>query len=186
MSIAYNILPECFVDTNIVNTFLAMEGVHLDTNHCHGCNKVGNMMQGKLKDEFALGVIDNDKKQHSYNNQFNLLGKTEHLELLKHNSKHHYLIRVSPAMDGFILDVANKQKIDMSDYELPDKLKDFTVITKDAKAKDCKNLKRLFKDMVDDDEMTMLKKVLGYLCQNKYNCDEKVLLSFFQSLKLKK
>lgn len=179
MSIAHDILPECFVDTNIVNTFLKMEGIYIDANHCHGCNKVGNMMQQQLKDKFALGVIDNDKKQHSYNSQFNLLGRTEHLELLKHNSKHHYLIRVSPAMDGFILDVAERQKIEMSDYELPDKLKDFTEITKNAKAKDCKNLKKLFKDMVGDDEMTILKNVLGYLCKNKYNCNEKVLSSFF-------
>lgn len=61
MSIAHDILPECFVDTNIVNTFLTMEGIYVDANHCHGCNKVGNMMQQQLKDEFALGVIDNDK-----------------------------------------------------------------------------------------------------------------------------
>lgn len=45
MSIAHDILPECFVDTNIVNTFLTMEGIYVDANHCHGCNKVGNMMQ---------------------------------------------------------------------------------------------------------------------------------------------
>ena len=30
MSIAHDILPECFVDTNIVNTFLTMEGVYVD------------------------------------------------------------------------------------------------------------------------------------------------------------
>ena len=48
MSIAHDILPECFVDTNIVNTFLAMENVYTDANHCHGCNKVGNMMQKNL------------------------------------------------------------------------------------------------------------------------------------------
>lgn len=179
MSIAHDILPECFVDTNIVNTFLTMEGVYVDASHCHGCNKVGNMMMQKLKDEFAVGVIDNDKKQHSYNSQFSSLGRTEHLELLKHNSKHHYLIRVSPAMDGFILDVTERQKIDMSDYELPDKLKDFTEITKDAKAKDSKNLRKLFKDMVDDEEMMILRNVLGYIYKNKYKCDEKILSSFF-------
>lgn len=64
MNISRDILPECFVDTNIVNTFLKMEGLYTDANHCHGCNKVGNMMQQNLKDEFALGIIDNDKKQH--------------------------------------------------------------------------------------------------------------------------
>lgn len=51
MSIAHDILPECFVDTNIVNTFLKMEGIYIDANHCHGCNKVGNMMQQQLKDK---------------------------------------------------------------------------------------------------------------------------------------
>ena len=179
MSIAHDILPECFVDTNIVNTFLTMEGIYVDANHCHGCNKVGNMMQQQLKDEFALGVIDNDKKQHSYNRQFYSLGITEHMELLKHNSNHHYLIRITPAMDGFILDVAERQKIDMSDYGLPDNLKDFTVVTKDAKAKDSKNLRKLFKDMVNDEEMTILKNVLEYICKNKYKCDERKLSSFF-------
>ena len=105
MSIAYDILPECFVDTNIVNTFLTMEGVYVDANHCHGCNKVGNMMMQKLKD--------------------------------------------------------------------------FTEITKDAKAKDSKNLRKLFKDMVDDEEMMILKNVLGYIYKNKYKCDEKILSGFF-------
>ena len=81
-------------------------------------------------------------------------------------------------MDGFILEVAERQKIDMSDYDLPDKLKDFTEITKNAKAKDCKNLKRLFKDMAGDDEMKILKKILGYIYKNKYDCDEKVVSSF--------
>ena len=105
MSIAHDILPECFVDTNIVNTFLTMEGVYVDANHCHGCNKVGNMMMQKLKD--------------------------------------------------------------------------FTEITKDAKAKDSKNLRKLFKDMVDDEEMMILKNVLGYIYKNKYKCDEKILSGFF-------
>ena len=81
-------------------------------------------------------------------------------------------------MDGFILDLAERQKIDMSDYELPDKLKDFTEITKDAKAKDSKNLRKLFKDMVDDEEMMILRNVLGYIYKNKYKCDEKILSSF--------
>lgn len=180
MNISRDILPECFVDTNIVNTFQKMEGIYTDANHCHGCNKVGNMMQQNLKDEFALGIIDNDKKQHSYNADFYLIGKTEHLELLKHRSNRHFLIRVSPAMDEFILKVAERNHIKMSDYDLPDNLKDFTVITKDAKAKDSVNLKKLFRNMVDDDEMMLLKNVLGYICKNKYDCDEKILSSFFK------
>lgn len=179
MSIAHDILPECFVDTNIVNTFLAMENVYIDANHCHGCNMVGNMMQRNLKDNFALGIIDNDKRQHSYNREFHSLGKTKHLELLKHPSRQHYLIRVSPAMDGFILDVADRQGVNMSNYDLPDSLEKFTAKTKNANAKDNANLKRLFRNLVTDEEMTLLRNILGYIGKNKYNCSDKDLSGFF-------
>ena len=179
MSIAHDILPEYFVDTNIVNTFLAMENVYTDANHCHGCNKVGNMMQKNLKDHFALGIIYNDKRQHSYNREFHSLGKTEHLELLKHPSNQHFLIRVSPPMDGFILDVADRQGVNMSDYDLPDSLEKFTEITKNASAKDSANLKKLFRNLVTDEEMTLLRNILGYLSKNKYNCSDNDLSVFF-------
>ena len=183
MSIAHDILPECFVDTNIVNTFLTMEQVYTDANHCHGCNKVGNMMQEKLKDNFALGIIDKDKRQHSYNKEFHSLGNTEHLELLKHPTNQHYLIRITPAMDGFILKVAGRQCVNMSDYDLPNNLKKFTEITKNASAKDNANLKKLFKNIVNDKEMTLLKNILGYISKNKYNCSDKELSDFFEAVK---
>lgn len=179
MSFAYNILPECFIDTNIVNTLMKEAGIYDSANHCHGCNKVGDMMKNKFKDEFALGIIDNDKKQHSYNSEFNIIGKTEHLELLKHKSKHQYLIKVSPAMDGFILDVANRNNISMADYELPEKLKEFTIITKDIKAKDSINLKKLFQNLLVDKEIILLKELLEYIYNNMYNCDKDILCSFF-------
>ena len=85
MNIAYNILPECFVDTAIVNALMKIEGCYVDPLHCYGCNKVGDMMKNKLGDEFALGIIDNDKRQHSYNNNF-YFNITKHLQtnLCKH------------------------------------------------------------------------------------------------------
>ena len=37
----------------------------------------------------------------------------------------------------------------------------------------------MIKDMVDDEEMMILKNVLGYIYKNKYKCDEKILSGFF-------
>lgn len=180
MNIAYNILPECFVDTAIVNALMKIEGCYVDPLHCYGCNKVGDMMKNKLGDEFALGIIDNDKRQHSYNNNFYLIGKSEHIELMKHKSKPQYLIRISPAMDGFILDVAKRNNINMSEYDLPDNLATFITITKNAKVKDNNNLKKIVKHLVDDKEMAILRGLLGYIYKNKYDCSEKDLLCYFE------
>ena len=48
-------VPECYVDTNLVESLLDTDGV----NHQKGCNTVVNTMKGKvLKDSFAVGVID--------------------------------------------------------------------------------------------------------------------------------
>jgi len=65
-----DILPECFVDTNVVNSLLSLPA-NASANHCHSCNKVGDAMsRGRIADQFALGVIDNDKRQHGYMKEF--------------------------------------------------------------------------------------------------------------------
>ncbi len=173
MKMELDILPECYVDTNVVATMLSLEvpsaGMPV---HCMGCNKVcGSMYSGKLSDSFALGIIYKDKMEHSYVQEFDVIGAKEHIELLKHKSRHHFIIRINPAMDKFILDMADRQGVRMGDYGLPDKLKEFTKLTKDANAKDNANMKRLFKKLKDDEEMKTLRLVLAYLYNNKYSYD---------------
>ena len=177
MRMEFDILPECYVDTNVIATMLALEVPSAGMpNHCMGCNKVcGSMSSGKLSDSFALGIIDNDKMEHSYVQEFCIVGAKEHIQLLKHKCRHHFIIRINPAMDRFILDVAERQGVRMSDYELPVRLKDFTKLTKDANAKDDANMKRLFKKLKGDGEMKTLRRVLAYLYNNKYSYDLDVL-----------
>ena len=48
---ANHIFPECYVDTNILKTFLCLDGV----NHKHGCSNVmAGMKIGRFADGFAL------------------------------------------------------------------------------------------------------------------------------------
>lgn len=53
------IIPECYIDTNLVESLITTEGC----NHQKGCNTVANTMKNKFKDNFAVGIIDNDKRQ---------------------------------------------------------------------------------------------------------------------------
>ena len=120
-------VPECYVDTNLVESLLDSDGV----NHQKGCNTVVNTMKGKiLKDGFAVGVIDSDKRKPSYVNEFTEIAHTEHLSLLKHTTKAHYLIMVSPAMDKFILDCAVEEGVDLTEFNLPSDLNAFKDQTK--------------------------------------------------------
>ena len=72
------IIPECYIDTAIVESLMNTDGV----NHQKGCNNVARTMQTArhLKDSFAIGIIDKDKREPSYVQQFTQLGKTEHIE----------------------------------------------------------------------------------------------------------
>ena len=93
------IIPECYIDTNLVETLIITDGC----NHQKGCNTVVKTMQQKFANTFSVGIIDEDKRQVSYVKEFSEIARTPSLRLKKHGSKPHYLIMVSPAMDGFLL-----------------------------------------------------------------------------------
>ena len=106
----WHIVPECYIDTNLVEYLLDSQGV----NHQKGCNAVAKkMLESNLKDQFCIGIIDNDKRQHSYVSEFTEIAHTQHITLLKHKERPHYFVRISPAMDQFILDCAAEQGINL-------------------------------------------------------------------------
>ena len=64
-----DIIPECYIDTNLIETILNTKGCYTEgVNHQKGCNTVVKTMNDpkKLKNEFALGIVDADKRQPSY------------------------------------------------------------------------------------------------------------------------
>lgn len=173
----WHIVPECYIDTNLAEYLLNSHGV----NHQKGCNAVAKkMMESNLKDQFSIGIIDNDKRQHSYVSEFTEIAHTQHITLLKHKSRPHYFIRISPAMDQFILDCAADQGVNLQDYSLPSELAEFTKITKDVKAKNDYRFKSLFAAMESAKEITLLRTVLTYLNDKQYKCDLTELKMLFK------
>lgn len=93
------IIPECYIDTNLVETLVCTGGC----NHQKGCNQVAKVMQEKFADRFAVGIIDADKRRPGYLNEFYEIASSEHIKLFRHPARSHFMILVHPAADGFIL-----------------------------------------------------------------------------------
>ena len=173
----FHIVAECYIDTNLVEYLLDSHGV----NHQKGCNAVAKkMMESNLKDQFSIGIIDNDKRQHSYTSEFKEIAHTQHVTLLKHRERPHYFIRISPAMDQFILDCAKEQGVNLNDYGLPAELEGFTKVTKDVNAKNDYRFKSLFAALEDHKEISKLRSVLKYLNDKQYKCDTAELQKTFE------
>lgn len=170
MEKALYFIPECYVDTNLVETFLSIANCPVDrVNHQHGCNNVTTTMINNFSNQFAVGVIDNDKKTSQYVNAFVQIGTTAHIQFLQHPINPHFLILISPAMDQFIIDMAAEEKVDMTTFGFSSDLKNFTQQTKCIDAKSNPDLKNLFKAIQKNKECIALKNILKYLKQNTYS-----------------
>jgi hypothetical protein len=128
-----NIVPECYVDTKIAEIVGYAKRKY---NHQHGCGDVSNEMQhNRLKEQIALGIIDEDKYKGptpKYFSEFNLVIQENNLILKRHHSRKHYLILICPEVESWLLEDAKKSGIIPSDveYNLPDQLKRFVQISK--------------------------------------------------------
>lgn len=162
-----HIMPECFVDTNLIE-YLLNAGV----NHQHCCSKVVGQLNTTFADKFAIGIIDKDKVQLGYIRECNIIAQTEHLTLMKHRERHQYLITIAPAVDKFVLDCAKRQMVNVENFGLPGDLKKFTDESKRVSSNSDPRFKSLFAAIKDNDEIRSLKMALKYLCENNYssNC----------------
>lgn len=159
-----NVIPECYVDTNLISTLL-----HADVNHQKGCCNVARTLSINNKDRFAIGIIDKDKRTPGYLDQFSKIADRGHLELYVHASKPHYFITISPAVDKMILDCADELGVNMGDFGLPTSLSEFTKKTKKVDSNKNPVFTTLFQNLLDSEDFVVLSRTLNYLLTNTYN-----------------
>ena len=157
-----NVIPECFIDTNLIEFLL-----NAKVNHQHCCNNVIKALNNK-KDEFAIGIIDKDKRAVAYIKDCEKIRETKRLKFFKHKERNQYLITISPAADGFILNCAKEQGVDVSNFKLPINFDGFLKEAKTETSNKDQRFKKLFKEIKNHKEISLLQKVLTYLCENKY------------------
>ena len=78
-----SVIPECFVDTNLISCLLGGIGV----NHQKGCTRVTGVMEKLLSDRFAIGVIDADKVTPGYLANFRKVAGLQHISVYKSDMK---------------------------------------------------------------------------------------------------
>lgn len=129
-------------------------------------------MKEKFNDDFAVGIIDKDKREVSYLQEFDLVAEKESLILFKHRGKHHYIIQIKPAIEVFVLKAATDIGVDVKEYGIPDELNSLRNKTKQISSKDeklFKNFKRLFRDLSDAPEFKRLAGIIKCLMNKTFN-----------------
>jgi hypothetical protein len=144
-----NIVPECYVDTKIAEIL----GQAKKYNHQHGCGDVANELKNKLRNNIALGIIDEDKNkgpQAKYFSEFETMVEENNLILKRHKSRKHYLILICPEVEKWLMTDSQRVNIDPSDgnYKLPGQLKDFVQKTKIQNIEKNEGFKRFIKALV--------------------------------------
>lgn len=172
------IIPECYVDTCLVNVLLGLEKASV--NHGKGNTTVTQKMKDRFNDKFCVAIIDNDKRKVDYLKECEQLNNTieDYAILFKHKAKHHFIIMLCPESETWICKVAKQLSINMlEDYSLPDTPTGLSKMTKNVKSKDDISFINLFKQIVKEAEthnfepVLKLKYWLNYLADNNYQVD---------------
>jgi hypothetical protein len=167
--IRLNILPECYIDTQVASILTQAK-----LNHQMGCSQVANKLSAEFRNAVALGIIDEDKNKgsvHPYLKEFNIQLSVENLLLKKHNTREHYLIVICPEIENWLLNDAQSSNINLTDYELPIDLKSFKGITKTQNINTDQKLYRFIKALIRKEapSITTLKKWLELFNANQLN-----------------
>ncbi len=170
------VIPECFVDTNLIETLVPPKGKGY--NHQKGCGTVTKVMKERFSDSFALGIIDKDKRQVDYLNEFTEVIDAGSLLLHKHKSKPHYIIQINPVVETFIIDNATSVGISITDYDLPNEMDLFKKESKQEQSKKDPRFRDLFRAVNKAGAADFLKLAMWveYLRDNNYKADIKEMM----------
>lgn len=175
----YNVFPECNVDTNLVGYILGGYAKHKST-----CNEVTRAVN--KSDEFAIGIIDADKRPATmdagfvlYKQPKEIVDKHKHLTMYIHQDKKRYMFTVAPAMDGFIWDVVNEMGVDIKAFGYKGTFEAFKKETKKIQAATDPKLRCLFQVIADHPELNRFRNTLKYLMNKQYNADPAIVKQFF-------
>lgn len=174
-----HIIPECYIDTKLIKVLVPPNSKGY--NHQKGCNNVVNVMKENFRDDFALGIIDNDKREVGYLEEFETIYTIENsLELYKHSEKHHWIIIICPAMERWIFNSLEELGLDIEEYGFPNDMKAFCKITKTATSEEkdpnSAAFKTLFKDIKEAKAAIVLAFWVSYLRDNNYEATEQELI----------
>jgi len=157
-------MPECYADTLLIETLVPAKNGY---NHKRSCFKVETeMTQGKLKDRFAVGIIDNDKVKIKYLKEFEIVDKVEGSLILwrnKNKARHHFIIQVCPALERWILNICGNENIVLAEFGIANDLEGLKKYTKSISSLEDEKLKALFKAISSKEENICIRKLKNWI-----------------------
>jgi len=113
------LVSECFAETEMIKILLDLKKV----NHKHGKSNVANTLRTNLRNNKAIGIVDEDRNkgnQPKYFSEFTrILISHDCLLIKQHHTLEHYLIIIQPEIEYWLLNAARESNIDPLDFNLP-------------------------------------------------------------------
>ncbi|MEO8413951.1 MAG: hypothetical protein ABI472_09840 [Ginsengibacter sp.] len=160
-------VPECYFDTVLLKKLLK---TNKRLMHRKGCNNVVRDLESpRLKNLFAVALIDKDKTELNYLRECKVLYNADKLILWKHEKQSHFIIQLNPPLEKWTIDMLDENKLTIEDF---------------GYSRNYKKLKKEIKDDIDKEDDEKLNKLLDALV--KTDCSTiKKLKSFLIYLKEK-
>ncbi len=138
-------IPECYFDTVLVKKILQLKNV----NHQKGCANVAKTMEKQV--DFAVGIIDGDKKQLDYLKNFSVVYEAGNLKLYRHNDSQvpKFFIQVCPALEQWMLKIYEEGAADLKALGIPETIDGLKKITKHSPVKE-EDASKLCKPLLAD------------------------------------
>lgn len=165
------VIPECYVDSCLIEVLLFADRNHV--NHQKGNGNVANEMKEKFGNDFSVGIIDEDREPLEYLSEFELINESKYLKLWKHGTRNHYLIQIRPVIEKWIIGLCAEYGIFLKNFDLPENWIDLARISKSVTSKRDQRFIKLFKKMreIGIEPILQLQRWVVYLKENKYNPD---------------
>ncbi|HMP94554.1 MAG TPA: hypothetical protein PKD90_16865 [Phnomibacter sp.] len=139
-------VPECYFDTMLVMRLLDTKKRLL---HKKGCNNVVNeLATGKLKDTFAVAVVDKDKTELEFLKKCTLLREEDGWLLWKRINRPQFVIQLYPPLEKWLQVMLGKGGYSIVDF---------------GYSADLRQLKRQIKMEIDTEKDEKLNNLIGVL-----------------------
>jgi hypothetical protein len=150
-------VPECYFDTVLLKKLLK---TNKRLVHRKGCNNVIRDLESKrLKDLFAVALIDKDKTELDYLKECKILYNADKLILWKHENQSHFIIQLNPPLEKWIIEMLNENNLKIEDF---------------GYSRNYKKLKKEIKDNIDKEEDEKLNKLLDALIKTDCSTIKKI------------
>lgn len=165
-------IPECYFDTVLLKKLLQ---TNKRLMHRKGCNNVIRDLESeRLKDLFAVAIIDKDKIELNYLKECKIHYNADKIILWKHEKRNHFIIQLNPPLEKWIVEILNENNLKIEDFGYSENYKKLKrQIKADIDNESDEKLNKLLNAIVKTDCATIkkIRSFLIYLKEKNYNAD---------------